>query len=286
MPTICVYVATHNRVAMLRRALQSILVQTVPATEIIVVDDGSTDGTTEFMQQFCSQHRQCLYIRNETSQGACIARNRAIEQAKAEFITGLDDDDEFLPDHLECLWNAFSPDKACVASSLLENSGTGLHKRSLDTGTITLDSLLHYNKLGNQVFTLTERLKAVGGFDEKFPAFQDYDTWVRLLQRYGAAEKLASTTYIWHTSHEQERISHSQLKRLAALTMFKRKYMHLLKKRHLASLEVMRIRIAGDAFPLYLMLKLINVENWKAALALYMNTNFKALKRRVDTIRR
>jgi glycosyltransferase involved in cell wall biosynthesis len=283
--TITVYLPTHNRVELLSRALESILRQTLTATEIIVVDDGSRDATPEFMAAFCVANPQCRYLRNDVPAGACVARNRAIEAASSEFITGMDDDDELLPNHLESLYMAFSPDKSCVVSSILEDTGSNRIERKLDVGTVALDQILHYNKLGNQVFTRTERLRDIAGFDPAFPAFQDYDTWVRLIEKFGPAEKIADATYIWHTGHEQGRISHSPVKRLRALELFKDKHAHLLKPKHLASLEVMRIRMAGEAFSFRRMLSLINKGNWKAAVALYLNTNLAGFKQRLDRMR-
>lgn len=284
--SISVYLPTHNRVEMLERALQSILAQTLPASEIIVVDDASSDTTPEFMKAFCAQHVQCRYLRNEHIQGACVSRNRAIACATTEFITGMDDDDELLPTHLECLQAEFSSDIACVASSIIEDTGSGQIERPLDTGIVTLDSMLHYNKLGNQVFTLTKRLREIGGFDEAFPAFQDYDTWVRLMARFGSAKKLRHATYIWHTGHEQDRISHSPVKRLKALALFQQKHAHLLSKKHKASLDIMHIRMAGEKFPFHTMLVLTNLGNWKASLALYLNTNLIVIKQFIDKVRR
>jgi hypothetical protein len=85
-------------------------------------------------------------------------------------------DDEFMPEHLEVLINNFDDKYSFVASSLIEDTGSNKIKRKLDCGVITLDDLLHYNKVGNQVFTLTKKFLSIKGYDESFPAFQDYDT--------------------------------------------------------------------------------------------------------------
>lgn len=284
-PSICVYLPTHNRVSLLKRALNSILAQSLSASEIIVVDDGSTDGTQEFMASFCQQHPSCRYLRNDSPRGACFSRNRAIEACTSDYITGLDDDDEFMPDHLECLFNAFTPDYALVCSSLREDTGEKVIVRQLDVGKVTLADLLHYNKLGNQIFTLSERLKSIGGFDESFPAFQDYDTWVRMLHAFGPALKIKNATYVWHTAHEQVRISNSAIKRLNALALFQKKHFHLLNRQHLDSLELMRLRLSAESFSFFRFLSLVNRGNWKSATALYLNSNLKRLKFILDKIR-
>ncbi|MDP4536911.1 glycosyltransferase family A protein [Alkalimonas collagenimarina] len=286
MSRVTLYMPTHNRAVMLQRALESALAQTYPDVEVIVVDDGSSDNTPQVLADYQSRYPQLKVLRQPQAKGACAARNEALAIASGEFITGMDDDDELLPEHITELHRAFRPELAFVSASLLEDNGQQRFARRLDLGVHQLSDVLHYNKFTNQVFTLTERLRAVGGFDENFPAFQDYDTWVRLMERFGPAEKIASATYVWHTGHEQDRISHSPVKRLTALEMFKYKHAHLLGKQHLASLEVMRIRMAGEAFSLRQVIKYINAGNWKTTVALYMNTNLKGLKRLIDHARR
>jgi len=82
---------------MLRRAIQSVLKQTYTNVEIIVSDDGSTDETPKVMRDYCQKYKGIKYLRSKKSNGACHARNKAILASTGEFVTGLDDDDEFLP---------------------------------------------------------------------------------------------------------------------------------------------------------------------------------------------
>lgn len=277
---------THNRAEMLRRALDSALAQTYPDLEVIVVDDGSEDNTQAVLAEYKQRFDNLVVLRQEMAKGACAARNRALSVATGIFITGMDDDDEILPDHVNTLYQAFRPELAFVSASLLEDDGQQRYARKLDVGIHKIDDILHYNKFTNQVFTLTERLREVGGFDEDFPAFQDYDTWVRLIAHFGPAEKISSATYIWHTGHEQNRISNSPVKRLAALQMFINKHRNLMTEQHLASLEVMRIRMSGEPFSILQALKYFNLGNWKSTIALYLNTNLAGLKGLVDRARR
>lgn len=285
MPLISVYIPTHNRSKLLCRALDSVLNQKSVNVEIIIVDDGSSDNTPDVVNNYLKQYSNIVYLRHEEPKGACAARNYAISVAKGKYITGLDDDDGFLPHHLQGLLAAFDEKYTFVAASFLEDDGVSRIERSLDCGVIELDSLLHYNKVGNQVFTLTSRLREVGGFDESFPAFQDYDTWVRLVALFGAAKKIPQASYVWHTSHEQDRISNFPHKRLAALELFTKKHCNIMSQQHKNSLEIMRIRMASEAFSLSTFLKLVNKGNWKAGTALYLNTNLKTIKKFIDRIR-
>ncbi len=97
MPLVSVYVPTYNRIELLKRALTSVLSQSYQNIEVIIVDDKSSDGTQEFLTGMAKQDNRVKPILKEQNSGACISRNLAIESAEGEFITGLDDDDYFLP---------------------------------------------------------------------------------------------------------------------------------------------------------------------------------------------
>ncbi|MBB1419447.1 glycosyltransferase [Pseudoalteromonas sp. SG44-1] len=274
MSLISVYIPTHNRSYMLKRALDSVLNQSYKSIEIIIVDDGSSDDTQVVLQSYLKKYDNIICLRQEIPKGACVARNLAISAASGEFITGLDDDDEFMPEHIEGLLAAFDDSYAFVACSLLENTGESVIEHGLDCGIITLDSLLHYNKIGNQVFTLTSRMKEVNGFDEAFPAFQDYDTWVRLVSKFGSCKKIKQATYVWHTGHEQARISNSNYKRLMALELFISKHKKFMSRQHYQSMSIMKKKLEKGAFTFIDLIKNINRFNFKSALALYFNVNF------------
>ncbi len=93
---ISVVIPAYNNGKHLDRTLKSVIDQTLPADEIIVVDDGSTDNTAEIVKTF-SDHVHYIYQEN---QGASVARNRGIEAAKYNWIAFLDGDDEWIPEKL------------------------------------------------------------------------------------------------------------------------------------------------------------------------------------------
>jgi hypothetical protein len=179
-----------------------------------------------------------------------------------------------MPKHLEGLLANFDEKFAFIASGLLEDTGNGIIERSLDHGVISLDSILHYNKVGNQVFTLTSRMQYINGFDESFPAFQDYDTWVRLIRAFGTGNKISECSYIWHTGHEQDRISNNPKKRLLSLDMFINKHKTIMSKDHMMSMFIMKKKLGNKPFKLIELIMNINKSNFKTALSTYININF------------
>ncbi len=94
---VTVIIPTFNRISLLRRALESVVGQSLPATQIVVVDDGSTDQTSEML---ASDFPQVDYV-HQANQGVSAARNSGLQKAHQPWIAFLDSDDEWLPEKLE-----------------------------------------------------------------------------------------------------------------------------------------------------------------------------------------
>lgn len=282
---VTVYIATHNRVEMLLRAVESVLAQTYPYIELIVADDGSTDDTYKKLLPYIDKE-QVIYVKNDTPKGACVARNLALDIAKGEFITGMDDDDAMEENRVEHLLKEYlMGDYSCIASSIKERTPQGDIVRKMDIGDVSLNSLLHYNILGNQVLTRTKYLKAIDGFDPQMPAFQDYDTWVRLVSKFGTAKKSNIASYIWFTDHTHGRISESSTRRVKAFKIFYKKHLHLMDDNHKASFEILRRKLINEPYGVLDLFKYTNKGNFKASISLFINQNIKPLKYLFDLVR-
>lgn len=94
MAKISVIVPAYNAETTLRTAVESILSQQVPELEIIIVNDGSTDGTDRLCHTLASEY-PCIHVITQKNAGICAARNRGMEAASGEYITFCDDDDLF-----------------------------------------------------------------------------------------------------------------------------------------------------------------------------------------------
>jgi hypothetical protein len=98
LPRVSAIIRTYNRAAYLREAIESVLTQTLPPHELIVVDDGSTDGTRELLAQYNGRLTPILlaHLGNPA-----VAFNMGVRAARGEYIALLDDDDQWLPNKLE-----------------------------------------------------------------------------------------------------------------------------------------------------------------------------------------
>jgi glycosyltransferase involved in cell wall biosynthesis len=271
-PLVSVYVPTRNRVALLERAIASVLGQNYDAIELVVVDDASEDATPELLRTRAREHARLRHFRNDRPRGACAARNRAIEEARGVFVTGLDDDDEFMPERVAALVAAHQDRFAFVCSRDLVQTRHGRVIQNPASGVITLDQLLHYNRVGNQVLVLRERMRAVAGYDEELPAFQDYDLWVRLVARYGPCLKLADASYLTHAEHD-DRISASSERRVQGHARFVAKNAQRFTPAHRASMELLRRKIAGERLGPFDYLRLVNRDNALVATAMLVNSS-------------
>lgn len=206
-PLISVYMPTHNRLNLLPRAVDSVLKQNYHNLELIIVDDGSTDATREYLEALKKTDERIRTFHLAESKGPSHARNLAIKEARGEFITGIDDDDEFLPDRLSIFLDAWDKDYAFITSSFFWDYGKKRKLVSEKTHAVSLEDLLSHKHAICQVFTHTQNLIDAGLFDETMRNSEDWDLWIRLALSQKAIKKLEAATYIIHTAHDLPRLS-------------------------------------------------------------------------------
>jgi glycosyltransferase involved in cell wall biosynthesis len=192
-PVFSVIVPTHNRADIVGRALRSIAAQTFNDYEVVVVDDGSTDSTPEYLETLRGPRYRM--VRNERSLGVSGARNRGISVATGQWITFLDDDDELRPQALAALYERFtySPqldflwggrvihemDDAGRCIALREDDWIGVPPTV--SGSSFLNLTLHIAT--NSTFTVRRTvLQALGGFDEQLRVSEDRDLFISLAE--------------------------------------------------------------------------------------------------------
>jgi len=179
---ISVILPTYNRCTLLERAILSVIQQTRTADEIIIIDDGSTDGTEELIRK---KYPRLLYFRQE-NQGISSARNAGIEKSTGEWLAFLDSDDTWLPrkleyqertlqanpDYLICHTNEIwiRNDKRVNPMKKHQKSGGYIFDKCLPLCVISPSAVI----LHRQVFD------RYGKFDISLPVCEDYDLWLRL----------------------------------------------------------------------------------------------------------
>lgn len=218
-PLISVYIPTYNRLELLKRAVQSVQNQTYKNFEIIIVDDNSSDGTQDFLVGLAKVDSRIRYFFKDKNNGACVSRNIAIDLAQGELITGLDDDDYFLPHRLEFFLDYWVNKKredsiALFTSNIKSEKSNQAKEHSLFSKKyFKKDDLLFANYVGNQIFTETKTLRQVFGFDESFCMWQDLELWYRIGD-LGNFEHVDKPTYFFDTSHLYGRISEAKSEKI------------------------------------------------------------------------
>jgi glycosyltransferase involved in cell wall biosynthesis len=218
-PLISVYIPTYNRLELLKRAVQSVQNQTYKNFEIIIVDDNSSDGTQDFLVGLTKVDSRIRYFFKDKNSGACVSRNIAINLAQGELITGLDDDDYFLPHRLEFFLDYWVNKKredsiALFTSNIKSEKSNHAKEHSLFSKKyFKKDDLLFANYVGNQIFTETKTLRQVSGFDESFCMWQDLELWYRVGD-LGNFEHVDKPTYFFDTSHLYGRISEAKSEKI------------------------------------------------------------------------
>ncbi|MFN4270492.1 MAG: glycosyltransferase family 2 protein [Thermosynechococcus sp.] len=206
---ISVVIPLYNKAAHIGHTLESVLQQTSPAAEVIVVDDGSTDGSAAIVQKFTGRGVRLI---QQTNQGVSAARNRGVAAATQPYVAFLDADDEWLPEHLATLqklirdfpaaslWSTF-----CVVR---RNVKYHLPPSPFSSGWRGIvDPFFEAYAKGLSIVNSStccvrkEHLLAVGGFPVGVKLNEDYIAWCKLALRFPVAHE-ATVTAIYNQDAE------------------------------------------------------------------------------------
>ena len=191
---VSIVVPTYNRRNVIERAVNSILRQTYPFFEIIIVDDGSTDGTADVIAGI--QDQRIRYIPLQENQGVAHARNTGIQEAKYDYIAFLDSDDEWMPEKLELQMKKMT-DPSNEFGLVYCRMG-GLHRDGKRRFVCPpeewvkeiLEGDLFYPLLGQNVIgtpamlVRRECLEQTGGFKESLHCLEDWELVLRIARKF------------------------------------------------------------------------------------------------------
>jgi glycosyltransferase involved in cell wall biosynthesis len=183
-PDVSVVIPTHDRVSLLRLTLRTVLWESEAPFEVIVVDDGSSDGTAEMVHAL-GDHRIRM-IRHDNTRGVSAARNTGIEAAMGTWVAFVDDDDVWAPNKLSLqLREARETDRIWVYTGSVNITVDhriigGAPPSPPD---VVAEALRRTNLVPggcSSVVVRADALRHVGGFDESLGILEDWDLWIRL----------------------------------------------------------------------------------------------------------
>ena len=236
MLKISIVVPVLNRVDCVERTLDSIAASTHRGFELLIVDNGSTDGTLALCQQWAWAHRDDgfpIRVLSELQQNASSARNRGLMECRTEFIYFFDSDDLFSADFMACILPELSEELDVLCVPIRQEVGSHVQTRAYRTC-----SDVHIHLLNAMLNTLsmvlrTDYLRSIGGWNETLTTWDDWELGVRVL--------LGKPRLRWYTQnafhhvlvHSESQTGESFSATLPAITKTMRVVLELLQAAHL-----------------------------------------------------
>lgn len=263
-PLVSICVCSYNHAKFLPETLDSILAQTYLNTEIIIVDDGSSDGSLELICEYAAKHPTIKVFTHpgHVNRGISSTANLAIQQSNGEFVSCIGSDDVWYTDTIERQVAAMNEDSEVglvygLAQTINEVGGNLPEVRGDDivSGQNTIEKLIHSNAIpAPTVMVRMKCLKEIGLFDENL-VYGDWELWVRLLSHWkGKFINDPLAAYRIHGNNTSVGISQkTELKnRIAVLSKVLNSLPTLGDKARNPGIEVLlRIRISRVALDLF-----------------------------------
>jgi glycosyltransferase involved in cell wall biosynthesis len=224
-PMISVITALYNQGAYVAGALNSVAKSTEVAYEVIVVDDGSTDGSGEVVKSWMAGHPQvqAVLLEHPVNRGLPVARNEAVAAAKGEYVLILDADNEVLPAGLARLRSILEQEQdAWFAYGVLERFDTFGSRTLIGYQGWTPGLLRYGNYIDAMALIRLRRLRQLGGYttDRRLYGWEDYDLWCRIVEAGGSAAHVANVVGRYRAS-PTSMLSLSNISLTAAWTALK-----------------------------------------------------------------
>jgi glycosyltransferase involved in cell wall biosynthesis len=194
-PRVTVICVCYNHARFVEQALDSVMRQTYPNIELIVIDDGSTDGSGQVINQWAMRHPEVTFLLNASNIGYCKTFNKAWRLAKGKFIIDLAADDVLLPDRvekgvtiLETRGHHYGVTFSDAQYIDENNRVIRLHSHrfphaSIPQGDIYVSLIERYFICPPTLMCRSEVLDRLEGYDESL-AFEDFDFWIRSSRQF------------------------------------------------------------------------------------------------------
>lgn len=210
-PGVVVIIPFYNGADFIERSVRSVFEQSVPANEVIVVNDGSRPEERAALDALAARYPFRILDKENGGQGS--ARNAGVAASTSEYICFLDQDDFYLPNHIETLVTSIPPDDRLfgyIYADLYEADGdgnvirTGVIKDHAEHPKRSIFDLLRYDMFVLPSATLVSRqaFEAVGGFDSQFMGYEDDDLFLRIFRKGYSNHFVDKAVTVWciHTA--------------------------------------------------------------------------------------
>lgn len=214
MPAVSVVVPCHNSAAYLRETVESAVAQTLPDLEIVLVDDGSTDGTRGIAAELARSATRPVRLVLQERGGVAAARNRGILEARGRYVLPLDADDLIDARMLEEAAAMLDADPA-VSIVYTDRTDFGDIERTWQAGAFELPRLRYFNQIGYCSLFRRSLWEDLGGYRANVDGFDDWDFWLAAALRGHRAAHLPKAYHrhrrradslLWRLLPEYERL--------------------------------------------------------------------------------
>ncbi|RLG07017.1 MAG: glycosyl transferase [Thaumarchaeota archaeon] len=177
----------YNEEASIKKAIKTVIDQTYKKFELIVIDDGSTDGTSNIVKTLQKLDERIIYLRNEENRGTTYSLNRGLRKASGEYIARIDGDDWYHPRKLELQVKFLErrSEYGIVGTFyiLVDESGHAVKVRLPVTHSEIMKRMAYRNAFAHSsIMVRRSVLDMVGYYDERYEYAQDYDLYFRILE--------------------------------------------------------------------------------------------------------
>ena len=193
-PFFSVIIAVYNRENHIAKAIESLLAQSFQNWEAIIVDDGSKDGTLNIINQYKHDNRIQIVVLDE-NEGVASARNKGIQFAKGDYLTFLDSDDWYKPNHLESRYSILEEQEIDLLHGGVEIIG---NDKVPDKNDITKDIDLSECVIGGTFFINLNTSSDISSFDNSIQYSEDSDLFDKFVDNGKAIVKTNLKTYVYN----------------------------------------------------------------------------------------
>ncbi|MBR6568072.1 MAG: glycosyltransferase [Clostridia bacterium] len=183
-PLVSVIIPVHNGERYIEKSVRSVMAQTYGNWELLVIDDFSTDSTSDIVGALCEEDKRVSYIKNTENIGTAKTRNRGLELSKGDCVAFLDADDVWKPEKLETQLRKMESEKADLVYSsyeIVNENGEAIKAPYLVSETVNFEGLLKENVIGCSTVILSSEIAEKYRFVEDY-YHEDYCLWLNILR--------------------------------------------------------------------------------------------------------